>query len=130
MTMRNQGLLKTFVAGGTIAPCRFIKFGADDRTVVQSAAAADFTFSVSDSLPIGTSTASGERVDVILTDIVTVEYGGSVTRGALLTSDADGKAITATASAGANVRIAGVAMVSGVSGDLGAVRLSPGSFQG
>lgn len=130
MTMRNQGVTKPFIAGGTIAPCRFVKFGADDRTVLQSAAAADFTFGVSDSLPAGVNAATGERVDVVITDIPTVEYGGSVTRGALLTSDADGKAITATASAGSNVRIGGVAMVSGVAGDLGAVRLGPGSFQG
>ncbi len=130
MTMRNQGLIKSFVAGGTIAPCRFVKFGADDRTVLQAAAAADFTFGVSDSLSFSLNAATGDRVDVVITDIATVEYGGNVTRGALLTSDADGKAITAAASAGSNVRIGGVAMVSGVAGDYGAVRLVPGSFQG
>jgi hypothetical protein len=65
-----------------------------------------------------------------LTDIATVTYGGTVTRGQLVISDSTGRAITATATAGTNVRTCGVAMVSGVVGDLGAVLLTPGSFQG
>ena len=130
MSIRNQGLFKTYNAGGTVNHARFVKFDSDDRTVIQSAAAADFTIGVSDFSPNATSAASGERVDVQLTDIATVTYGGTVTRGQLVISDSTGRAITATAAAGANVRTCGVAMVSGVVGDLGAVLLTPGSFQG
>lgn len=130
MTLRNQGLIKTFTATASVNQARFVKFDADDRSVIQSAAAADFTIGVSDYNPNGTAAASGERVDVQLTDIATVTYGGTVTRGQLVMSDASGRAITAAASAGANVRVCGVALVSGVSGDLGAVLLQPGSFQG
>jgi hypothetical protein len=124
--MRNQGLTKAFAAGAAIAPNRFIKFGADDHTIIQGAAAGDAIFSVSDDV----GCASGERIDSILSDIVTVEYGGTVTRGALLMSDSNGRAIAATASAGANVRTGGVALVSAVVGDKGPMLISLGSFQG
>jgi hypothetical protein len=126
MSPRNQGLTKAFQAGAAVAPNRFIKFGADDRTMVQAAAAADFVVGVSDDV----GCASGERFDAILDGIVTVDFGGTVTRGAQVMSDANGKAITAAASAGANVRTAGIAMASAVSGDKAPVLLVPGSFQG
>lgn len=130
MTMRNQGLMKTFLAGAAVNPARFVKFDSDDRTVIQGAAAGDLLIGASDSNPNNTAAAAAERVDVILDGVVTVTYGGTVTRGQLVMSDSTGRAITATAAAGTNVRTAGIAMVSGVVGDLGAVLLSPGSFQG
>lgn len=130
MTARNQGLAKAFNAGASVNPARFVKFDSDDRTVIQAAAGGDSVIGASDSNPNGTAAASGERLDVILDGIVTVTYGGTVTRGQLVMSDSTGRAVTASASAGANVRTAGIAMVSGVVGDLGAVLLSPGSFQG
>ena len=129
MSLRNNGLMKVFFAGAAISPARLVKFDTDDRTVIQGAAAADAVFGVSDSTPISAA-ASGERVDVAIGGIVPVTYGGTVTRGQLLMSDSTGRAITATAAAGTNVRTAGVAMVSGVVGDLGDISLSPGSFQG
>jgi hypothetical protein len=127
MTMRNQGLVKTFNTGAAVARSRIVKFGADERTVIVSAAAGDSHFGVSDDVP---APGTGDVVDVVLSGVATVEYGGNVTVGALLTSDSVGRAIAATASAGSNVRVIGVAMVGGVSGDLGAVLLSAGSFQG
>ena len=129
MSLRNIGLVKTFLAGAAIQPARLVKFDADDRTVIQGAAAADAVFGVSDSTPIGAA-ATGERVDVVMSGIAPVTYGGNVTRGQLLMSDSTGRAIAATAAAGTNVRTAGVAMVSGVVGDIGDISLSPGSFQG
>lgn len=125
MTIRNEGLMKVYTAGAAISARRLVKFDSDDRTVIQGAAAADLVIGVSD-----LGAAAGERVDVIHTDIATVEYGGNVTRGQLLMSDSVGRAITATAAAGVNVRYAGVAIVSGVSGDPGAILLAPGSLQG
>lgn len=126
MSLRNQGLTKAFLAGAAIAANRFIKFSTDDRTMIPAAAAADFIVGVSDDV----GCASGERFDAVLTWIATVEYGGTVTRGALLTTDSVGRAITATATAGSNVRTMGLALVSAVSGDKGPVLLVPGSFQG
>ena len=130
MTVRNTGLAKAYLAGATVNHARFVKFDSDDRTVIQGAAGADSLIGVSDYNPNGTATAAGEKLDVILTDEATVTYGGTVTRGQLVMSDSTGRAITAAASAGTNVRTAGIAMVSGVVGDLGAVLLIPGSFQG
>jgi hypothetical protein len=129
MTLRNQGLTKTYNAGGTVNPSRFVKLN-DDETVVQSAAAADLTIGVSDYNPNATAAVSGERVDVVMEGIVTVTYGGTVTRGQIVMADSQGRAVNATAAAGTNIRGCGIALISGVSGDLGAVLLSPGSFQG
>lgn len=124
--MRNENFLKTFYAGAAVAKHRIVKPGAADNAAIQAAAAADSMIGVSDSI----GAASGEPFDAIIDGIATVEYGGNVTRGALLTADADGKAVAAAPAAGANVRVIGVAMVSGVAGDLGSVRIAPGSFQG
>ena len=54
--------------------------------------------------------------------IAAIEFGGNVARGALLTADADGKAVTA---ADGN-RVIGIAEVSGAAGDIGQVLLAPG----
>ena len=126
MTMRNQGLIKTFNAGGAIARSLIVKFGADERTVVAGAAATDKLIGVADDV----AAVSGDPVDVVLSGVATVRYGGTVAFGDLLTSDASGQAVTAAPATGANNRIIGVAMVSGVSGDLGAVLISQTSLQG
>lgn len=125
MPQRNPDLFLAYTAGGAIAANRFVKFGANDRTMLQAAAATDAIVGVSD-----LAVASGETVDVCQTGIFPVVYGGTVARGDLLTSDSSGRAITAAPGAGVNHRIGGVAMESGVVGDLGSVRLSPGSIQG
>lgn len=61
---------------------------------------------------------------MVFSGIAEVEYGGNVTRGDLLTSDANGKAIATTT---AGNRIIGIAMASGVSGDIGLALINPGS---
>ena len=129
MSTRNTNLVKTFFAGATINPARLVKFGADDQTVLQGAAGTDLIFGVSDAPPLHAA-ATGERVDVVFIGIQPVTYGGTVTRGEKVMSDSSGRAISATAGNGANVNTAGIAMVSGVVGDLGSIFLSPGSFQG
>jgi hypothetical protein len=119
-------LTRTYNAGGTIAARRIVKFGNADHTVVQGAAATDAMIGVSADLGAG----SGERIDVHLSGVAEVAYGGDVTRGALLTSDSNGAAVAAAPAAGANVAVIGRAMVSGVSGDVGLVLLGPGQIQG
>lgn len=127
----NRDLVKSFNAGGTIASNTLVKFGADDNTVVAAAAAADSVIgAVSLVAPPGSSAASGDRVDVNLEGIVDVKAGGTITRGGLVISDASGYVIAATAAAGSNVRIVGMALASAVSGDIIPVLLTPGSFQG
>lgn len=125
--MANEGLVKTYLAGAAVVKHRIVKHGSGDRAAIQSAAAADLHIGVSDSLG---ASASGEPLDVIRSGIANVEYGGNVTRGAKLTSDADGKAVAAAPSAGANAQVIGIAEVSGVSGDIGKVFIAPGVMQG
>ena len=124
--MANPVLTKSFDAEAAIARFRIVKFGSGDGAVVQAAAATDALMGVADA----PGAESGRRADVIVQGVAEVEYGGNVTRGALLTADADGKAVAAAPAAGANCRVIGVAMVSGVSGDIGSVLVSPGSMQG
>ena len=105
-------------AGGAVASHRIVKYGDADGKVVLSAAAADAHVGVSGRA----SAASGGRVEIARAGIADIEYGGNVVRGALLTADADGKAVTA---ADGN-RVIGIAEVSGVASDIGQVLLAPG----
>ena len=123
--MRNEGFSKTLIAGAAVGKNRVVKFDTTDTTAIQAAAAADKSIGVSD---LGGD--AGEAFDVIMDGIALVEYGGTVTRGDLLTADASGRAITAAPAGGANARVIGVAMISGVLGDIGSVRIQLGTVQG
>ncbi|MFN3523929.1 MAG: capsid cement protein [Phenylobacterium sp.] len=111
-------------AGAPIAPRRFVKFSGD-RTVVQATAATDAIIGVSDSLG---AAATGDRVEIyVMGPGLEVEAGGNITRGAEITSDANGKAVAAAPAAGASCRTAGVAMASYVAGDVAEYLAAPGS---
>ena len=106
----NLLLSKSYVAGGAIGANCFVKFGADDNTVVAAAAATDAIIGVNDNIV----RVTGDRTDVIHVGIADVKLGGTVARGAEVTSDATGQGV-----AGASTnRIGGVALTSGVSGDI------------
>lgn len=124
--MGNPTQTKNYVAGAAIAKYRLVKFGATDGAVLQGAAATDLLVGVAESL----DAASGARVDVIRAGIAEVEYGGTIVRGNKLVSDANGKAVAAAPAGGANVHVVGVAEVSGASGDIGSVFISPSVMQG
>lgn len=119
-------LTKAFKAEAAVTRRRIVKFGSTDDFVALGAAAGDSLIGVSAEI----DAALGEVCDVHLSGIPDVEYGGTVTRGALLTSDATGRAIAATAAAGTNVRIIGIALCSAVVGDIGPMLIERGSFQG
>ncbi len=136
--MNNPALIKNFKAEAAIAAYRIVKFGADDSSVLQSAAATDSMFGVCGPL----AGELGKRVDITLTGVAEVEYGAAVTRGDRLTADASGRAIpvtrhthtentaaayaqNATTGAGTGSVIIGIAMVSGVLGDIGSVNIVP-----
>jgi hypothetical protein len=125
--MANRDLVKTYSAEAAIAACRIVKPGAADYGVLQSAAVSDKLIGVT--VP-NVAIASGESCDVIHEGIAELQLGGTVTRGDLLTSDASGQGTTAAPAAGTNNRIIGIALVSGVSGDIIPVLLNPGSVQG
>lgn len=125
--MRNEMLTKTFSASAAIAPYRAVKLGASDGVATQAAAVSDAIIGVSNILG---ADAAGDAVDVVLAGIAEIEFGGTVTRGAFVTADADGKAVAAAPAAGTNNSIIGRAAVSGVDGDIGSVIIALGSLQG
>lgn len=124
--MSNPGLIKTYTAQGAIGGRRIVKYGSADRTAVLASAATDAIMGVSERL----DAADGEPVDVIKSGLAEIVYGGVVTRGDPLTSDADGAAVKAAPAAGTNNRIVGWAEVSGVAGDFGLVNIAPQFIQG
>lgn len=125
--MANRELVKTYAAEAAIGACLIVKPGAADYGVVLSAAATDKHFGVT--LP-NVAAASGETCDVIHGGIADLKLGGTVTRGDLLTSDASGQGVAAAPAAGSNNRVIGIALVSGVSGDIVPVLIFPSSVQG
>jgi hypothetical protein len=125
--MANPGLIKNYRAGATVNQYRIVKFGANDGEVVQGAAATDLLIGVS-CQPGAVS--AGQRIDIVRCDMADVEYGGVVTRGKKLTSDADGKAVEAAPAAGDNVHIIGIAEVSGIAGDIVPMYIEPSVMQG
>ncbi|MDP1655707.1 MAG: DUF2190 family protein [Hylemonella sp.] len=125
--MRNQQLIKNYTAEGVIPAYSIVKFGAADGGVLVAAAAADKMIGVTDRIA---AAVAGDRIDVVRQGIAEVLYGDTIAAGDLLTADASGRAIVATAAAGVNVRIIGVAEVAGVVGDIGSFIVDHGSFQG
>jgi hypothetical protein len=123
--MRAQPALP-YAAGAAVTKRRIVKFSAD-LTVVQAAAATDALVGVADSLG---AEAAGARCEVYVAGVVEVEAGGNITRGAFVTSDANGRAVAAAPAAGANNRVIGIAQASAVSGDIVDVLLAPGQIQG
>jgi hypothetical protein len=124
--MANNGLTKNYNAAGTIAPYTIVKPGSNDYDVVAAAAATDKIIGVTTEV----GAVSGEPCDVIHDGIADVKLGGTVTRGDLITSDANGNGVTAAPATGANARIVGIALVSGVAGDVIPVDIELGSMQG
>lgn len=125
--MAKPEMMKSYNAEAAVSPFRIVKIGAADGGVIQGAAAADVLLGVADEL--GQATVGG-RVDVVMLGIADVEYGGTVTRGARLTTDATGRAVAAAPSAGTNNGIIGIALVSGVVGDIGNVMIAQSTLQG
>lgn len=126
MAGRTDGLIKNFRASGAIAPWLIVKPGASDTQVAVAAASGDALIGVSSEI----AAEDGQRCDVMMSDIADVRYGANVTRGDLLTSDANGRAITAAPAAGVKMRTIGFALISAVAGDVGPARIVPGQITG
>lgn len=125
--MANPGLIKAYIAAAVIAPFRICKPSGTGNEVVQAAAATDLSIGVTGEVG---AAAIGDTVDLVRTGLADVEYGGNVTRGQELTSDADGKAIAAAPGAGVNHRVIGIAEVAGAAGDIGKFLIAPSVKQG
>jgi len=122
----NPTFTKNYVAEGAITAFRIVKRGTSDDEVLQGAAAADKVFGIAGEL----GADIGERIDINQGGQPDVEYGGVVSRGDELVSDANGKAVKAAPAAGANVRIIGFASVDAADGDIGPMDYAPGVMQG
>lgn len=118
--------IKTYIAGGAITRRRIVRHGTADGTALLGNGVATTPLGVSTEIDV----VSGEPVDVIREGLADVEYGGTVTRGDPLTSDATGRAVTAAPATGVNNRCIGWAEVSGVVGDIGTTSVAPFIMQG
>lgn len=87
--MGNENV-RNYTADGIIAANLIAKLSADGH-VVKSTAAADFHVGVTSNV----AAASGDPCDVFHTGIALVVAGAPFARGAFLTADANGKAVTA-----------------------------------
>lgn len=114
--MSNPGLIKTYTTKLPIERYRLVAWDAADGEVKQASAATDALIGSVD------LAATAGRVDVIRSGIAEIQLGAAVTRGDRLTSDTEGKAITAAA----GDRSIGFADVSGVAGDVIPVFVIPG----
>lgn len=106
--MTNFGLVKNFTTETLVNKRRIVAFGASSGLVKQAIGDAD-TFGVS-----GVRGAqSGERLDVYLDGVRSVECAVVVTAGQFVTADADGRAIPAAPAAGVQMLVIGRALESG-----------------
>lgn len=121
----NPLLTKTHDAGAAITKFRLLKIGAADEAVIHAVDGTAPIVAVS-----AETVASGARVEVEMAGLVEVELGGTVARGDYVTAGAAGVGVKSAPAAGVNSDVAGVAMVSGVSGDIINMMLSPCRIQG
>ncbi len=121
----NTLLTKAFNAGGAVTKYRLLKIGANDDEVIEAVGVTAPIVGVSSETVV-----SGARIDVDMAGLLKVELGGTVARGDYLTATAAGKAVKAAPAAGTNNDVAGVAMASGVNGDIINVMLMPCRIQG
>ena len=125
--MANPGFIKTFVATGAIAAYHIVKpSGVNDGEVVLAAAATDSILGVSQNVDV----AIGQPCDVVLDQTANVVCGGTIPAGSLVTSDANGCAVVANPGTGVVHRVLGVALTSGVSGDIIPVMIAQGATHG
>lgn len=124
--MSRSLLDKEYVAEAAISAYRIVKPGSTDDFATTAAAATDSLIGVVE----GVAPALGERCAVVMAGLADVTAGGTVTRGAPLTSDATGRAVVAAPAAGSNVRLIGFARQSAVVGDVFEIVVSPGLMQG
>lgn len=117
--MRNELFIKACYAAGPIGPFRIVKHGSADAVAALAVAGTDAAFGVSDSLG---ANGANDPVDIVRGGIAEVIYGGTVTRGDPLASNAAGAAVKAAT----GDRIIGFAEVSGVANDRGSVFIAPG----
>ena len=109
-------LIRAYEASAAIAAFKIVKFSdvAASTKVAQASVNADPIVGVSGTIGGGI----GDMVDLTLVGIALVTLGGTVTAGAMLTTDASGNAIVAVPTAAVLMSTIGRAMAPGVAGDV------------
>lgn len=107
--MTNYGHIKPYIAESAVGRHRIVKYGTAANGAIVASAAADALMGVSTDVDV----AATGRLDVIKTGPAELTLGGSVTKGAFVTSDANGAGVTAAT----GNRYVGIAEETGVSGD-------------
>ena len=111
----NPILTKSYQAGATVNPCRFVKHGAADYAAIQATDASAAILGVSEQSILATA---GLTFDVIKAGIAMLELGDTVTRGAVLIPDAVGRGVPSAVVAGTEQHVGAIAEVAGVVGDI------------
>lgn len=116
--------IRSYLAASAVPGNRIVKYAAPsaDRSVNTASANTQPFVGISDRL----GAEAGEMLDVHRGGLVGVQLGGAVTAGAPLTSDDEGKAVIASATAGSTVRIIGYADEPGAENDIIDVMWAPG----
>ena len=111
----NPGLIKTHIANGAIAARRIVCLEAAG-VVAQAASASGINIGVTE-----LACSGGDSVDIIITGIAEIDAGGDIALGALVTSDSNGRAVTAQYPN----NILGIALNAAAAGEIVAVRIAP-----
>ncbi|KZN69447.1 hypothetical protein [Pseudoalteromonas luteoviolacea] len=121
--MANPGFIQNFTASGDVGQFRVAVYTGADFEVTQA--------SGSDAAIAGVTewgkNISG-RVDVVMTQLASIEYGGDILAGDTLVPDAQGRAIKldmSTKTEDAEVWTLGVAQESGKLGTIGTTTVTP-----
>ncbi|WP_288994756.1 capsid cement protein [uncultured Gemmobacter sp.] len=115
--------IRAFEASAAIAGRRIVAFSdaAASSKIAQAATATAPALGVSEAM----GAEAGGMCDVVLAGMAAVDLGGTVTAGAPLMADAEGKAIAASAAAATTRRVVGFAIQPGVAGDIIDIWLAP-----
>jgi len=128
---KNQALIKSFLGSAAMLPYTVVKFGADDNTVSPATAVGDLLIGVINEIGhTAADVTNGSLCSITVSGIAELKLGGTVTRGQRLTINASGQGVNAAPAAGSNNQIIGLALKSGVAGDIIPVLLSPSVMQG
>ena len=122
------GLNKSPRVDAAIDEFKIVKMGITDDTVAQATAATEELIGVVQD----TTTAAGQHTQLAMVgNISRIVLGtGGATRGDKITADANGDGVVPAPGAGVNNNYIGVALKTGVAGDIIPVLIQPGSIQG
>ena len=117
--MRSETLIKTFTAPAAVTAYTLVTFAAGNNAVEIANAVADPIIGISTSI----GSQDNGRCDIVMGGVSEARIGGTVTKGDVLTTDASGRAILATAGTD---RVLGIAMADAVVGDIADVLIAQG----